>query len=90
MESPRETTGEGPIPFTFRDRRTTGIRPANNAFWAGFRAFPIGFRRFRKTHRAAPVFLLVPKLTMKEIGTDNLVICHKQTIEPVIRTFQSG
>lgn len=39
---------------------------------------------------SAPVFLLARKLTMNENGTDNLVICHTQTIEPVIRTFQSG
>jgi hypothetical protein len=41
-------------------------------------------------HGSSPVFLLARKLTMNENGTDNLVICHTQTIEPVIRTFQSG
>ena len=39
---------------------------------------------------AYPVFLLAGKLTMNEIGADNLVICHTQTIEPLIRTFQRG
>ena len=59
--------------------------------------FRVFFTRFQPKSTASarqitgsPVFLLVLKLTMNENGTDNLVICHTQTIEPVIRTFQSG
>src|SRR6266850_2031328 len=36
----------------------------------------------------SPVFLLSMKLTIKQRGTDKIVICQDKTIEPVIRTSQ--
>ena len=90
MEQPRETTGRKVVPFTSVARRITRTQPEARTFGPGFGRFLAIFGNPAKSARLTPVFLLATKLTMKEIGTDNLVICHEQTIEPVIRTFQSG
>jgi hypothetical protein len=60
------------------------------SFLAVFRVFFPDMSIAALEYRDFPVFLLVKKLTTNEKGADNLVICHTQTIEPLIRTFQSG